>query len=190
MVNHDSQTIELGPNSSIELTDLEGRYHQAVNIDEMVRPIAPFWKGLETICKAECCGIRAFDFSTEHVRQVFRSLDSLEPIFLMDQLLELLSFVGEHESDTFVSEELNQYFDREDLTKLLEHLIESLSDESLIGRTRPSGFRKYFGTATTVVTFGAAAMLWFRPLWALWIVVAILVWVMLGLFFLFRDSRV
>ncbi|NUA31864.1 DUF6331 family protein [Cupriavidus basilensis] len=51
--------ISIGEDKWIPFIDLQGKYHDAVDIDEWLAPILPLLDWLETECIAGCCGIDA-----------------------------------------------------------------------------------------------------------------------------------
>ena len=186
MTQHNTNTIVLDKNTRIELAVMGGRHDRAADIDPFLEPIEEFWMSLQTECTAKCCGVQAFGFQPKQIAKV--SKQSGKVVF--DQLMELHAFVLTHDSDTFVSNMLNQYFDRAQLIQLLEHLVDHLSPNSFVASDEQmpkSGARRVFAIGNGVVGFVGAAVMMFWPQWYLYVLIGIIVWVVFGFWMLMRN---
>lgn len=119
--------ILLGEGKWIEHVDLTGRYESAVNIDLLVHGLESMWAALETECVAECCGLDAFDFSPESIKEAASKLDLRDTCVKLDSLQAQLSLLG---ADVLVSKRLNNYCDRIEFNALLDHLRSRFAAES------------------------------------------------------------
>jgi Family of unknown function (DUF6331) len=117
--------ISIGPDEWIAFVDINGRHAEAVDLDPMILPMGEFWASLETQCVAGCCGTDAFSFWPEDIERVRRQLPGA---LIHDQLVQLKHFVQDSRADVFVSHRLNQYFHRQVMTQLLDHLLEHLNN--------------------------------------------------------------
>lgn len=111
--------IRIGEEQWIAFIDLTGRYERAVPIDEQLSVLEAFWSELETNCVAGCCSIDAFSFWPADIQ---RASSIVDRTFLMEQLASLLDFARRSEADVFISERMNNYFDRHVLLQLIEHI--------------------------------------------------------------------
>ncbi|CAG0950241.1 hypothetical protein ANRL4_00028 [Anaerolineae bacterium] len=111
--------ILIGEGQWIEHIDLTGRYESAVNIDLLLRDLAPLWSMLETECVADCCGIDAFDFTPENIANAAIKLNSADVCAKIEGLQVRLAELG---AGVFVSKRLNNYSDRAVFETLLRHL--------------------------------------------------------------------
>ena len=113
--------ISIGKDEWIAFIDVIGRQDKAVSIDDMLAPLDLFWKALETECVAACCGIDAFALWPEDIRRASVVTDEK---LLADALASLHQFVERSASGVFVSQRLNNYFDRQVLLRIIDHIQE------------------------------------------------------------------
>ena len=111
--------ISIGKDKWITFIDVVGRQENAVSIDDMLTPLDSFWKALETECVAACCGIDAFALWPDDIRRVSAHSDAK---LLAEALASLRRFVESTASDAFVSQKLNNYFDRRVLLQIIDHI--------------------------------------------------------------------
>jgi hypothetical protein len=116
--------IPIGPDLWIKYVEVDGRQKRAVSLDPWILPIQPFWDALEVNCVKDCCGIDAFSLFPEDLRN---ARTSVEPTDLQRTLQLLHSMINESESDIFVSNCLNNYFDRKVVLELVEHILQHIA---------------------------------------------------------------
>lgn len=121
MPKPDPSDISIGKDEWIPFIDVVGRQQNAVSIDDMLTPLDSFLKSLETECVAACCGIDAFALWPEDIRRASAEVDRKQ---LAEALASLRRFVESSPSDVFVSEKLNNYFDRQVLLWIIDHIHE------------------------------------------------------------------
>ena len=114
-----SNDISIGKDQWITFIDVIGRQDRAVSFDHLIAPLESFWTALETNCVAGCCGIDAFSLWPEDIRRATSAVDSKS---LADSLALLREFVEHSSADIFVSQRLNNYFDRLVLLQLIDHI--------------------------------------------------------------------
>jgi hypothetical protein len=113
--------ISIGKDEWITFIDVIGRQDRAVSIDDMLAPLDLFWTALETECVAACCGIDAFALWPEDIRRASAVTDQK---LLADALASLRQFVERCASGVFESQRLNNYFDRQVLLRIIDHIQE------------------------------------------------------------------
>jgi hypothetical protein len=114
-----STDISIGKDQWIRFIDVVGRESGAASVDHLIAPLESFWSALETNCIAECCGIDAFSLWPDDVR---RAASTVDADFLAEGLNALREFVERSEPDIFVSQRLNNYFDRQVLLQAIDHI--------------------------------------------------------------------
>jgi hypothetical protein len=114
--------VGLGKHHWLPLGPMDFDRESAECIDAWITPHwHSFWRALETECVAGCCGIEAFWFAAEDVQRASTICRNGE---LQCSLRDLRMHVQQSAVDQgFVSKELNQYFSRDFLLKLLDHLV-------------------------------------------------------------------
>lgn len=113
--------ISIGKDEWIPFTDIIGSKKRAVSFDHLITPLEAFWSALKTNCRAECCGIDAFALWPENIHKA-RSTANVR--LLADGLVALRDFVNESRTDLFVSQRINNYFDRQVLLQVIQHIYE------------------------------------------------------------------
>lgn len=113
--------ISIGKDEWIAFIDVDGRQEHAISVDPLITPLEPFWTALETDCVSACCGIDAFSLWPEDIHRASSTVDRRA---LKDGLVSLRQFVEVSGSDIFVSQRLNNYFDRQVLLRIIDHIYE------------------------------------------------------------------
>jgi len=112
--------ICIGPGEWITSVDIDAKQiSSAVDIDPLLSSMADFLARLETNCVAECCGIDAFDLWPENIR---RAAALSGDRTLHQKLAALKAFIVEREADCFGGIRLNNYFHRNTLLQLVDHI--------------------------------------------------------------------
>ena len=114
-----THAISIGKGEWITFIDVDGRQGRAVPIDHLIAPMESFWAALETNCVAACCGIDAFSLWPENIRRAASTVVSKS---LADNLASLRGFIEHSGADIFVSQRLNNYFDRQVLLQVIDHI--------------------------------------------------------------------
>ncbi|WP_417763019.1 DUF6331 family protein [Shewanella sp.] len=116
--SHDND-ISIGPDQWIEVPPLSAPISQAVALDPLMSELLPMWQALETECVAACCGIDAFGLWPE---DVLAHTAQLSHASLSQQLAALIEQIQRTPAAIYDSDQLNNYFSRETLLALLQHL--------------------------------------------------------------------
>jgi hypothetical protein len=111
--------ILIGDDKWIEFISLEGRYDQAVEVDQYLNGLWPLIEKLETHCVAGCCGFDAFDFTQDGI---YQALDNLNCHQLLEACTVAQNLIWSVESTVIVSTRMNNLADRHVFMQLLEHV--------------------------------------------------------------------
>ncbi|WP_040549742.1 DUF6331 family protein [Pedosphaera parvula] len=111
--------ISIGKDQWITFIDVIGQQGQAVSIDHLVDPLESFWTALESNCVAGCCGIDALSLWPEDIQKASSSMDRVE---LLIALVALREFAVRNENKIFVSTRLNNYFHKQVLLQIIDHI--------------------------------------------------------------------
>lgn len=115
----DGTDIEIGQGKVIHWVDCESEKDAAYDVDYLLDPNNPFWLGLETICKNECCGLHAFDWTTDGIKIASSKCNAEEFKRTLETAIYTLERRNEH---TVYFSRLSQVFDRTVFINLLQHL--------------------------------------------------------------------
>jgi hypothetical protein len=112
--------ILIGEDEWIRFIELDGDQARAENLDSWIFPLNPFLQFLVLECVPECCGIDAYRFMPQDIREAASrsELDDLE-----SKLLTLHDQACSLDSKCVVSSVMNQYFNRQVFIQLVEHLL-------------------------------------------------------------------
>ena len=116
--------ISIGEDKWIPFIDLQGKYHDAVDIDEWLAPILPLLDRLETECVADCCGIDAYGFWPDAIARAAMQAGLPDLAERNAQVRERVAGAG---GDVFLSHRMNNYFDRQVLLQLIDHIAACLA---------------------------------------------------------------
>lgn len=111
--------IPIGDGLWIDFVKLEGRYHEAVEVDPLLVDLLPLWQGLERHCEAACCGFDAFDFSPNAIASARRGMNTSDLIRLLSNAIRAIEAL---ETTVVVSRRLNNFADKKTFLALLKHL--------------------------------------------------------------------
>jgi hypothetical protein len=111
--------INIGEDKWITFIELQGRQSNPIDADKILDPIKPFLDRLETECVAACCGIDAYGLWPDDIARATR--DFGDP-GLPDRIAAVRNRIAEAGGDVFVSHRMNNYFDKQVLLQLLDHI--------------------------------------------------------------------
>lgn len=117
--------ILIGYNLWLAWIDITDKYYIAKNIDNLVETeiLKDFWMRLETECVAGCCGLDAFDFTPDAIREVTTYFETAK---LREALVTLRDNVECMETQILSSNRLNNLFQRDFFVLLLNHILDSI----------------------------------------------------------------
>lgn len=111
----------------IEFISLEGRYDQAVEVDEHLAGLWPLIDRLETQCVAECCGFDAYDFTGDGIDEALLGLDCVQLHEACEQAKRDIEATG---SGVVMSSKMNNLADRRVFIRLLDHLDSRITERT------------------------------------------------------------
>lgn len=114
-----SKDISIGKEAAIDWIELKDP-DNAFEIDELLQPTLPFWKGMETVCEPECCGVCAYNFHDDGVKTAVTVSKDDD---VVDKLIQLRQKIDELDKQSLVSMNMNQFFDKSVFLQLMDHLI-------------------------------------------------------------------
>jgi hypothetical protein len=106
----------------LESGDMASAQSRAVEIDDSLAMVMPFFEKLEMDCVAECCGIDAFCFWPESIELALGSLSEQERAELPQDISMLEDRLRQLSCEAVVSGRLNQYFLKATFLALLAHI--------------------------------------------------------------------
>jgi hypothetical protein len=116
--------VLIGNDEWIRFVDISGRTATATNLDAFIEPMESFWRALEVNCVAECCGIKAHSFLPQ---DIWNAVRNCRDAALKTKLIKLQQQLPGLAGDCVYSTILNEYFDRNMFSKLLDHVIATVN---------------------------------------------------------------
>jgi hypothetical protein len=116
--------VLIGDDEWIHFVDVAGRTEKATNLDAFIEPMESFWRALEMNCVSECCGINAHSFLPQ---DIWNAVRGCRDAALKTRLTKLQQHLHGLSGDCEYSIILNQHFDRTMFSKLLDHVIATVS---------------------------------------------------------------
>lgn len=125
--------ISIGKDKWITFVELDGRQTSAVELDGILKPIEPFLDSLETECVAACCGIDAYALWPEDIASAARKTELPD---LSQSIAAARQRIIEADGDSFVNHRMNNYFDRQTLIQLIDHIAHCVRYADSVGEQR------------------------------------------------------
>lgn len=120
---NDSSNIFIGNDEYIDWKEMDWRKEPSQNIDEQLQPLEALFQKLETVCDRMCCGIEAFDFRPEAIREAGK----YKNINWNNELSIIITRIDAVNQRVVSSSTLNQLFEKSVFIKLLNHLKTNLN---------------------------------------------------------------
>jgi len=111
--------ISIGKDKWITFIELDSRQSNAIQLDEILKPIEPFLISLETECVAACCGIDAHALWPDDIANAAKHSAIANLPQRIDNAPKRIIETG---GDSFVSHSINNFFDRQTLIQLIYHI--------------------------------------------------------------------
>ena len=93
--------------------------NDAINLDDLMgNSIKEFFISLETECVSGCCGIDAFDMSTENIDKWFKG----DVGHVISDFNHLVKVLNDKNNDLVISSHLNNFFDKSVFVELCNYL--------------------------------------------------------------------
>jgi hypothetical protein len=122
--------ISIGEDKWITFIELDGQQTSAIELDEILKPIEPFLNLLETECVAACCGIDAYALWR---KDIARAAKQSEITDLSQSIDDARQRIATTTGDSFVSHRMNNFFHRQTLLQLIDHIAHCVRNAEVLG---------------------------------------------------------
>lgn len=112
--------IRAGENAWQPLLPIRGP--KGLDLAPLAIPLQPFFRSFETVCAAGWCGIDAFAFPPEDIREA-ALMDPLGRDAVLEQLLAVQNALAASDSDTAIGSPFDTHVARTSFLLLIEHLV-------------------------------------------------------------------
>ena len=119
-----SKGISIGDNKWIKWGNFNpSNNSEIIEIDELLKPTYDFWTGLETQCVAECCGIDAFSFWEDDIKEAISGIDKTQ---LIIDLKNVKAQLIKTNMKIVSSYKLNNLMDKGVFIQLIDLIVETI----------------------------------------------------------------
>lgn len=123
--------ISIGEDKWITFIELDGQQTSAIELDEILKPIESFLNLLETECVAACCGIDAYALWCEDIARAAIQSQISDLSQSIDVTRQRIAATN---GDSFVSHRMNNFFHRQTLLQLIDHLAHCVRNAEDVGQ--------------------------------------------------------
>lgn len=122
--------ISVGKDKWITFVELDWQQTNAIDLDEILKPIEPFLNSLETECVAGCCGVDAYAFWSEDIAGAAKQSAIPDLSRSIETARQRIIDSG---GDSFVSHRMNNFFHRQTLLQLIDHIARCVGHTDDVG---------------------------------------------------------
>lgn len=115
--------IYISEYEKIEWVGFDALSCELVDVDYIIAKHDSFWKALEIFCVAACCGLNAFRFYSDDIKNAAHHTDKE---LLKSDLSILKSNLISSEKAVVISSNLNNLVDKKVFIQLLDHILSNL----------------------------------------------------------------
>ena len=123
MAEENKIDIHIGETERIPWVEFDILSNDKIDIDYIVAKHDDFWTFLEIFCVPECCGLDAFRFYPDDIKNVANHADKE---LLKKELSTLKNDLLDSDNNIVISLRLNNLIEKSVFIKLLEHIIGNL----------------------------------------------------------------
>jgi len=123
MADENKSNIHIGENERIHWVEFDTSSNDLIDVDYIIAKHDDFWSFLQIFCIPECCGLVAFRFYPDDIKNGANHVDKeLLKIDLSKLKIDLLS----SDKDIIISSRLNNLVDKTVFIRLIYHIIDNL----------------------------------------------------------------
>jgi Family of unknown function (DUF6331) len=115
--------INIAENLWIDWIEFDYKKSNPKDIDDLLEPTIKLWNRLEVHCIAECCGIHAFSFRREDIKNAVADLDQ---VYYIDEFKTLKFKISNLDTYELMSSRINNLFHKNVFLKLIGHISEQI----------------------------------------------------------------
>ena len=123
MADENKTDIHIGETERIHWIEFDTSSNELIEIDYIIAKHDDFWTFLQIFCVPDCCGLDAFRFYPDDIKNAARHVDK-EPLKsdLSKLKIDLLCF----DKDIISSSRLNNLVDKTVFIRLIDHITNDL----------------------------------------------------------------
>ncbi len=123
MADENKSDIHIGETERIHWVEFDTSSNDLIDIDYIVAKHDDFWTFLQIFCVPDCCGLDAFRFYPDDIKNAVNHADKE---LLKSDLSTLKNDLLKSDKDIVISSRLNNLIDKTVFIKLLDHIIKNI----------------------------------------------------------------
>ena len=119
-----SKGISIGKNRWIKWVNIDPlNNNELIEIDDILKPTYDFWDGLETQCVAGCCGLDAFSFWEDDIKNSINYIDKTQ---LISDFKNVKAELIKTNKTVVSSDRLNNSMQKKVFISLIDHILTTI----------------------------------------------------------------
>lgn len=140
MPKRNRNDISIGKDKWLTIIELNDCHSNAIELDEILKPVMEFFNLLETECVAACCGIVAYALWPEDIAKAAKHVGLTE---LQRCFHGVQTRIAEIEGNTLVSRRMNNFFHKATLVELFNHIEYWIAHADDVGESENQGMSPF-----------------------------------------------
>ena len=123
MADENKSDIHIGETERIHWVEFDTSSNDLIDVDYIVAKHDDFWAYLQIFCVPDCCGLDAFRFYPEDIKNAASHVDKE---LLKSDLSKLKIDLLSSEKNIIISSKLNNLVDKTVFIRLIDHITDNL----------------------------------------------------------------
>ena len=123
MADENTSDIHIGVTERIHWVEFDTSSNDLFDVDYIIAKHDDFWTFLQIFCIPDCCGLDAFRFYPDHIKN---AADHVDKELLKSDLAKLKTDLLNSDKDIVISSRLNNLVDKTVFIRLIDHIIDNL----------------------------------------------------------------
>ncbi len=123
MAGENKSDIHIGETERIHWVEFDTSSNDLIDVDYIVAKHDDFWTFLQIFCVPDCCGLDAFRFYPDDIKNAAGHVDK---VLLKSDLAKLKNDLLNSDKDIIISSRLNNLVDKAVFLRLIDHITDNL----------------------------------------------------------------
>jgi hypothetical protein len=123
MADENKSDIHIGVTDRIHWIEFDTSSNDLFDVDYIVAKHDDFWRFLQIFCVPECCGLDAFRFYPDDIKN---AADHVDKELFRSDFSKLKTDLLSSDKDIITSSRLNNLVDKNVFLRLIDHIIDNL----------------------------------------------------------------
>ena len=123
MADENKSDIHIGETERIHWVEFDTSSNDLIDVDYIVAKHDDFWTFLQIFCVPDCCGLDAFRFYPDDIKN---AAGHINKVLLKSDLSKLKNDLLNSDKDIIISSRLNNLVDKAVFVRLIDHITDNL----------------------------------------------------------------